>query len=113
MICAVETFQLSDEARSDPSFGVWLRRFNTLVLEKNAAVESIQAYEVYTGEFGMEVWFGMHDFSALDRSHEVERAMFADPEVMKEFQKFTRYMKPVGRRIMRPIGESLERATKE
>ena len=103
MIYVVETFQLSDEARADPSFGDWLQEFNALVLEKNPAVKSLNVYASYTGAFETEVWFGMEDFSALDRSSEAERAMFLDPEVMKEWEKFTSYMKPVGRRIMLPV----------
>ena len=103
MIYVVETFQLSDEARADPSFGKWLQEFNSLVLEKNPTVKSVNVYTSYTGAFEIDIWFGMEDFSALDRSAEAEKAMFQDPEVMKEFDKFTRYMKPIGRRVMLPI----------
>jgi hypothetical protein len=108
MIYVVETFQLSDEARADPSFGEWLQTFNSLVLGKNPAVRSISVYASYTGAFELEIWFGMEDFSALDRSAEAEKAMFQDPEVMKEFDKFTTCMKPIGRRIMLPINRSRE-----
>jgi len=103
MIYVVETFQLSDEARADPSFGKWLHEFNALVQEKNPAVESINVYAAYTGAFELEIWFGMQDFSALDRSAEAEKAMFGDPEVMREFGKFTQCMKSVGQRIMLPV----------
>jgi len=49
MIYVVETFELSDEARVDPSFGQWLWQFHALVLAKNPAVESIHVYASYTG----------------------------------------------------------------
>jgi hypothetical protein len=62
----VECFQLSAEARIDPSFQEWLRRFNALILEKNPTVQSVDVYSAYTGTFEMEVWFGMEDFAALD-----------------------------------------------
>jgi hypothetical protein len=52
----------------------------------------------------IEIWFGMRNFAALDQSAEAEKAMFQDPEVMAEFGRFTRYLKPVGRRIMLPFG---------
>jgi hypothetical protein len=70
------------------------------VVAKNPAVESIDVYASYTGPFEMEVWFGMADFSSLDQSAEAEQAMFQDPEVMDEYEKFMAYMKPLGRRIM-------------
>jgi hypothetical protein len=100
MISVVETFRLSEEARADPSFEEWLRGFNALVMEKNPAVQSIDVYGAYTGAFEMEVWFGMEDFSALDRSREAEREMFTDPGIMEEWKKFAVYMKPVSRRIL-------------
>jgi hypothetical protein len=104
VIYVVESFQLSEEARTDPSFEEWLRRFNALILEKNPAVHSVDAYSAYTGTFEMEVWFGMEDFAALDRSAEAEREMFNDPVVMEEWKKFAAYMKPAGRRIMARLG---------
>lgn len=103
MVYVVETFQLSDEVRADPSFGKWLQEFNSLVLERNPAVKSLNVHAAYTGAFGMEVWFGMQHFFALDRSVEAARAMFQNLEVMKEFEKSTRGMKPAGRRIMLPL----------
>jgi hypothetical protein len=45
----------------------------------------------------------MQHFFALRRSVETARAMFQNLEVMKEFEKFARCMKPVGRRIMLPL----------
>jgi hypothetical protein len=100
VICVVETFELSDDARVDPSFDQWLRQFNALVLAKNPAVESIDVYASYTGPSDMEVWFGMADFSSLGRSAEAEQAMFQDPEVMDEYEKFMAYVKPLRRRMM-------------
>jgi hypothetical protein len=99
VIYVVETFELSDEARVDPSFDQWLRQFNALLLAKNPAVESIDVYASYTGPFEMEVWFGMEDFSSLDRTAEAEQAMFQDPELMDEYEKFMAYMNSLGRRI--------------
>ena len=99
MICLVESFQLSEDARADPPFGEWLKWFNTLVMDKNPDIKSIDVCGAYTGTFEVEVWFGMESFSALDRSAEAERAMFQDPEVMEEWKTFAAYMKPLGRRI--------------
>lgn len=56
MIDVVETFQLSDEARADVSFGEWLQRFNSLVLDRNPAVESLDVYSSYTGRTEMVIW---------------------------------------------------------
>lgn len=103
MVYVVETFQLSDEARADPSFGRRLQECSSLVPERNPAVKSLNVHAAYTGAFEMEVWFGMQHFSVLDRSVEAARAMFQNLEVMKEFKKFTRCVKPVGRRIMPPL----------
>jgi hypothetical protein len=100
MIYVVESFQLTEEARKDPSFEEWLRRFNALVVEKNPTVQSVDVYSSYTGAFEVEVWFGMEDFAALDRSAESEQEMFRDAEVMEEWERFAAYMQPVGRRIM-------------
>lgn len=71
--------------------------------EVNPAAKSLSVHAVYTGAFDVEVWFGMQHFSALRRSVETARAMFQNLEVMKEFEKFARCMKPVGRRIMLPV----------
>ena len=47
MVYVVETFQLSDEVRADPSFGKWLQEFNSLVLERNPAVKSLNMHAAY------------------------------------------------------------------
>ena len=52
---------------------------------------------------GFELWFGMDNFSALDANEEAGQIMARDPEVMKEFARFTRYREPLGRKIMRPF----------
>jgi hypothetical protein len=81
MIYVVETFQLSDEARAHPSFGEWPREFNSLVLERNPTVKSLNVYASYPGAFEMEVWFAL-----------------------EKWENFATYMKPLGRRIMLPVG---------
>jgi len=100
MICLVESFQLSEDARADPAFGEWLKRFNTRVMDKNPVIKSIYVYGAYTGAFEVEVWLGMESFSALHRSAEAERDMVQDPEVKEEWKMFAAYLKPLGRRIM-------------
>lgn len=103
MIYIVETFQLTAAARQAPDFPRWLQEFNDLVLAANPAVDTIDVYTSYTGAFTLEIWFGMADFAAIDRSNEAEQRMFADARIAEEFTKFVRYMEPVGRKIMRPF----------
>jgi len=70
MVYMVETFQLSDEVRADPSFGKWLQEFNSLVLERNPAVKSLNVHAAYIDAFEM----GMVWHAALLRSRPKRRA---------------------------------------
>jgi hypothetical protein len=103
MIYIEESFHMTDEARMDQAFLEWLHRFNALGFKNNPAVKSINAYSAYTGGYELEVWFELEDFTALDQSEAAERAMFQNPEVMNEFITFTKYLRPISRKIMRSL----------
>ena len=55
MIYIVETFRLSEKARTDPKFFEWLNNFNHLILTENAAIQSIQTFATYTGGYEPEI----------------------------------------------------------
>jgi hypothetical protein len=86
-----------------PSFFKWLEEFNSMMTEKNPHIKPANMYVLYSGAPEIEIWIGMKDFAALDRSAEVKQAMIQDAEVMEMLRESVRYMNPVGRRIMRPL----------
>jgi hypothetical protein len=103
VIYVVEAYRMSNEARYDLSFCNWLREFNSMMMDKNPLIKSVKVYVLYSGAPEIEIWIGMEDFAALDRSAEIENAMTQDPEVMEMLRASVRYMNPIGRKIMQPL----------